>query len=188
MKAMTMKVMVAAVVAWGMSFNAYALTITPSTAACGSPTCLFATGNETGQNAIDAALEALIGTSDFIYKSDVGQADSGSAADWYNTAYFNTPLDPSDADITWVGPGVIGGGPIYLLVKNGNHTPAWYLFNISNWNGTETIQLQGFWPDQGAISHVAIYGGTTTVPDGGSMAMLLGMALMGLAGARRMLL
>jgi hypothetical protein len=46
--------------------------------------------------------------------------------------------------------------------------------------------LSNFWPNNGSISHVTIYG-TTSVPDGGSVVMMLGAALVGLAGMRRLL-
>lgn len=34
--------------------------------------------------------------------------------------------------------------------------PAWPL-NLG-WNGTDDLLLRGFWPNQGAISHVSLYG------------------------------
>lgn len=72
-------------------------------------------------------------------------------------------------------------------MKGGNHTPAWYLFAINIWDGKTDIVLENFWPGNGEIGHLSLYGGTTSVPDGGSVTLLLGMALMGLAGFRRML-
>jgi hypothetical protein len=46
--------------------------------------------------------------------------------------------------------------------------------------------LTGFWPAQGAISHVSIYtNGNARVPDGGATLLLLGIGLSGLAAARR---
>jgi len=180
----------AAVILLGMSFQAQATTISisPSTLGCGasltSP-CLALTGDITSQAAINAAIEAvfpgLTGTA--IYKQDEGDSEEGSAAPWYTTS-FNGDL--SGGTIAWVpGSNYIGGTPIYLLVKDGNHTPAWYLYNISSWDGQSDITLTNFWLGAGAISQVTVYGGG--VPDGGSAAMLLGAALIGLAGFRRML-
>ncbi|MEO5656840.1 MAG: PEP-CTERM sorting domain-containing protein, partial [Nitrospiria bacterium] len=64
--------------------------------------------------------------------------------------------------------------------------PAQYLFNLGDgnpflWNGTEQIVGTGFWPQQGAISHIAFYGKTTTtsVPEP-TMLLLLGSGLLGL--------
>jgi hypothetical protein len=178
---------VAMAVVLGMAFQAQALTIDPATTpACGLPVCLEASGNETSQNEINAIIAAFVGTE--LYKSEVdGGGEFGAFAGNYTTTYFNTATDPSDADIVWDGGAFITGNPIHLLVKDGNATPAWYLFNITGWDGMETIELRNFWPNQGAISHISIYGNGTSVPDGGSVALLLGMALMGLAGFRRMM-
>ena len=101
--------------------------------------------------------------------------------------YAATATEPSDALIDYIsGPAVTGTK--FLLVKDGNQTPAWYLYRL-DWNGTDDIVLDNFWPGNGSISHVTLYGSSspTTVPDGGSMSMLLGLGLMGLAGVRRYL-
>ena len=66
--------------------------------------------------------------------------------------------------------------PCLLLVKDGNNQPAQYLFNLSNitnipgttfWNGTDDLVLSGLWPAQGSISHLELWGvstSTTTTP------------------------
>lgn len=170
----------------GLALPAHAtdITLTPSTALCGSPACLAQTGNDTSTAVINSIIFSTYGVTEAYtmnYPGGVGD-ESGAAAAWYNTT-FNA--DASGGAVTWNGPGTISG-PTYFLVKDGNQTPAWYLFNISNWDGKSTIDFSGFWPGNGSISHVSIFG-TTSVPDGGSMAMLLGMALMGLAGVRRLI-
>ena len=117
----------------------------------------------------------------------MGDPDEGPFAASYSTSFFNTPSDPADATISYISGPKITAEDIYLLVKDGKHTPAAYLFDISTWNGTDSLVLTGFWPDGGAISHVTIYkSGTARVPDGGATLMLLGIGLSGLVAARRL--
>lgn len=138
-----------------------------------------------------------------LYKQNVGGGESGSAAAWYSTTFQNTPSDPEDATITWGGPGWISCPSCYLVVKDGNATPAQYLFSLGSWNGQETIRIEDFWAGtgqagRGAISHVSIFGGPTaicqpgdtrpecneTVPEPAGM-LLLGAGLVGLASQLR---
>jgi hypothetical protein len=175
--------------------TAHALSITPSSGVLNTTRWQ---GNQTGTTDILAAIGPITGNAPELYKSDVTGANSGNGSDSgsfsgsYNTKFSNSASDPSDALISYVaGQPVITSNPAYLLVKDGNQTPAWYLFNLSalGWNGTDALSLTGFWPDQGAISHVAIYGktGTTRVPDGGATVALLGVGLLGLGAIRRKL-
>jgi hypothetical protein len=130
-------------------------------------------------NPTDAQIGVIVGsTTTLQYKSDVSGgsgngADSGPFAASYNTTFSNAAGDPADADINWVN-----GQPslscltltCYLLVKDGNQTPDAYIFNLSalGYDGTEDLDLRGFWPGNGAISHIAIYTGPGAGSGGGS--------------------
>lgn len=197
------KVLVAAVGLVGMSAQAQAATITidpATTPGCyDEPVCLALTGNETGQAFIDLVIYPFMGVGVIEgYKQNEGEAgDSGPGAPYYTTTFSN---DNSNALITWDGPLYFTADPLYLLVKDGNHSPAWYLFALTDWNGQDTLSLENFWAGDGKdgggeISHVTIYGrpggpdlfctNCVSVPDGGSATILLGMGLLGLAALRR---
>jgi hypothetical protein len=121
-----------------------------------------------------------------LYKNDANPAgEEGSFMSSYDVTYTPSAGEAHNADIIY-GTGDFITDPSYLLVKDGKHDPYWYLFDISSWNGTETISLTNFWLDGGAISHVTIFGGTgtTDVPEPGTFA-LLGLGLLGLGLARR---
>ena len=169
----------AAVCAAALVFNSQALTLTPAGA--------DAFGDQ--NNTSDILTYLGITDADFLYKQNVGGSESGSFRNSYVTAFFNTSSDPKDATITYNGNGTSRPPitePATLLVKDGNQSPAWYTFDLAGWNGTDTIYLNDFWPDQGAISFVGIYsGGGTSVPDGGATAVLLGLGVLGLAGLAR---
>jgi hypothetical protein len=181
---MLMTLMCAALIVLGMVSGASALTITPST----SP---IWTGTTTA-NLNAAAIAAIVGYSPLVelYKQNVGEAtDSGPFASSYVTTFSNTPAVPSDALIDYISGPSISGGPLYLYVKDGNHVPAYYIFGLNYagapaWNGTDDLILQNFWTGNGSISHVAIYGPTTAVPEPLTM-LLLGLGLVGVAGVRR---
>ena len=121
---------------------------------------------------------------DELYKAEVGGSDDPN----YDTTFANTALDPQDAKIVWKGPGTADCATetCILVVKDGKQSPAVYVFDITGWNGTDTINLTGFWPNQGAISNVSIWGGggSTTVPEPGTLA-LLGLGLFGMGVMRR---
>ena len=110
-----------------------------------------------------------------------GNDEEGDFKDNYSTSFNG---DHSAGTISWDGPSFISNAE-YLLVKDGNHSPAWYLFSLAGWDGQEDIALSGFWPGNGSISHVAIFGSGTSVPDGGATAALLGLGMAGLAVMRR---
>lgn len=178
--------------ALALATAAHALTISPSDA--------FATGTvNSNLSPTEIGTIHSLGTLSLLYKAEVGGSDSGTFAASYNTTFADTPTDPSGATISYVGlPALVpSANPLYLYVKDGNQNPAYYVFNISAWNGMDNLVLEDFWPQQGAISNLQILGGTTTgeipprditppgVPDGGSTVVLLGMGLVLVAFLRR---
>lgn len=171
------KVYLAVMMVFAMSSAAQALLLTPGDE--------VDSGIQTSQSEIDTYLFNTYGLTSFLYKAE--GSESGAFADDYTTV-FDPPGDPEDALVTWDGPDFITD-PSYLLVKDGNQDPAWYLFDISSWDGMEELDLQNFWPIQGAISHVSIYGGGEPPPNGEipepATMLLFGAGLAGLAGVRR---
>ena len=169
----------------GMMSSASAITITPNTQVHWSGT------SPSNPKAGDIpGIVGYPGILDELYKQDVGGLESGDFASSYETTFKNTETDPQGADITYVGGDYISGDPLYLLVKDGNQNPIWYIFDLINldlddngsyeysWNGTDPIELSGFWTGQGAISHISIYG--TPVPEPSTM-LLFGTSFLGLA-------
>jgi len=130
---------------------------------------------------------------DLLYKAEVGDEDDpatteeGPFAPSYETTFGDEPLDPEEALIEWIfGQSAIdckGDNSCFLIVKDGNHQPAQYLFDISDWDGMMDIELTEFWPDKGAISNVAIWGRQTVSEP--SIIALFGLGLFGLGFARR---
>lgn len=116
-----------------------------------------------------------------LYKQDLGLSDVGPLKDGISVT-FDPPSDPSDAEIIFNPNFNFSNYSIdYLLVKDGiKNNPVWYIFDLKDWNG-EDISLDGFWPDQGAISHVALYG-QVPIP---AAAWLLGSGLLGMVVIRR---
>jgi hypothetical protein len=121
-----------------------------------------------------------------LYKANVDGTEDGSLSGSYDT-FFNSSTDPSGGSIQFNGGPWIACPECFLLVKDGNHSPAQYLFDIGTWNGTDEISLSNFWPGPGAISNVAIWGfHGQTVAEPATLAML-GLGLFGLGVARRRL-
>jgi hypothetical protein len=166
--------LLALVLLLGLAQNALALEITPADK--------FAQGEETSNGGAITEAEAacscdLVGA----YKQDVGGPESGPLATSYSTSFANSPSDPSEFTITYTGGPVVQ--PVrWLLVKDGNSDPAWYLFNLSTlgWNGTDVVHGTGFWPGKGAVSHVELFTTNQQVPEPTSL-LLLGAGLLALS-------
>jgi hypothetical protein len=151
------------------------------------------TDGEPTANPDAAEISALVGnTVNELYRKEVdGGAEYGGFQDDYYTEFYNTPTDPAEATIFWNGPDFItcdATNPCYLTVKDGDQDPNVYVYDITAaWDGKEHIHMTGFWPEQGAISWVGIFGGDSSkVPEPGTMALLgLGLVGMGLMRRRR---
>jgi hypothetical protein len=152
-------------------------------------------GNETSTSVIVAFIQASpYSVGPELYKKDVNSED-GDFKNSYNTSFGSGSLLDENFTITYGGSGpVINYNHKYLLVKDGNATPVWYLYDISAWNGTDVLQGENFWNGPGgSISHVSIYGYNgdvprEDVPDGGSTMALFGLGLVGVDYLRRRIL
>jgi hypothetical protein len=134
-------------------------------------------------------IETIVGTTTELvelYKSDAPdtdkpQTESGPFASSYDTTFDNEPLDPNDALIEHISGNSIDCAECYLLVKDGKQVPIWYVFDLGdsglNWDGLMALDLNGFWPDNGAISHVSIFGTLNNVP-GPAPFILMGIGLL----------
>ena len=183
---MKMKNVMKLIIAAGLglfSLQAQAIILTP--ADCVSPTCWM---TDVNSNLTAVEVSNIVGVTGLTeyYKQDVGGPESGAFASSYETSFGVDPLDPDWALIEYVAGAAVSCPECFLLIKDGNQSPAQYIFDIGIWNGTDDLSMTGFWPNRGAISHVTIYGKEASVPEP-AMVGLLAIGLLGMVAVRRKL-
>ena len=147
----------------GSAGKAEALALTPA-----DTTCTTNVNSNLNNSALYTQLEGCFDVTALsplalVYKQNAGTGgtEEGSYAASYTTTFND---DRSGGLIDYISGPVAFCTECYLVVKDGNNSPAQYFFDISGWNGTEDITLSGFWPQNGSISHVSIHGVATDPP------------------------
>jgi hypothetical protein len=149
----------------GSAIKAEAINLTPEQAGCTSNI-----DSSFDAAAIYGALDGCFGVSatslDLIYHRDVNGGDTGLFADSYH-ASFSPSRSAGNISYGTPAPSFFCV-ECFLVIMDGTQSPAQYLFEIAEWNGTGSITFRNFWPGPGSIGSVAIWGTSTEslVPDG----------------------
>jgi len=103
--------------------------------------------------------------------------EAGAYAGSYDAFFSNSASHPQDAIISYLlGEPSIAAGSLYLYVKDGGQTPAFYLYDLlarpDVWNGIDDLILSGFWAPGGSITSVKLFGTPAAVPEVSSIALL----------------
>ena len=170
----------------GNTGSVNALALSPANATCDSDEKFTQADDIQNYLETTAACGPAVFVDDLFeaYK-DESEGESGDFAGHYSTN-INWGGDPEGGTISFDGTNSLGDfTDIWLVVSDGAaQDPSNYYFNLValGWDGEEALVLSGFWPDQGAISHVSIL--VAPVP---AALPLLGTALLGIGflGRRR---
>jgi hypothetical protein len=175
-----------AVLAFGANANATMVSIN----APGVVGILDMNGCSGGPCAASDPFRLIVANQLLTYAANV-DAQYGSTAAYYHTSTTNYIGTVSGGYKVDTGATTGFAGYQYLLAKYDGPGAGYVLFYIPTWGTSVPSSLGAFegttvyWDDTGAgLSGWTAY---NWVPDGGSVAMLLGLGLMGLAGFRRML-
>jgi hypothetical protein len=109
-----------------------------------------------------------------LYKKENSGAEEKPFAGSYDTT-ISLAAPPEDSDdfanalLEYVSGSLFGATNLFALIKDGDHDPSIYIFNISSWDRMSDLYFKDFWTDppkgQGAISHLSIYGDSSTSVD-----------------------
>ena len=164
--------------------HASALSLTPANTSCTTTNNSNLSGSALF-GILDSCFDVELSSLSLLYKAEVGGGEEGPFAASYQTTFTNSSSDPENAFIRYVAGPSIGCMECYLVVKDGNHQPAQYFFDLSGWNGTQNLDLTAFWPQGGAISNVAIWGSPKQVPEPGTLLLLGSSGALALLRRRR---